>query len=53
MSELEPFEIMQDYAIFRPVCKVALEQAVQLVKSAITKTRESRIHKLMIDITVS
>jgi hypothetical protein len=51
MSELEYFELKKDYAIFRPVCSVSLEQAFQLVKSAIIKTRESNLHKLLIDIT--
>jgi hypothetical protein len=51
VSELENFEIMQDYAVFKPVGPVVLEQAIQLVKSAIIKARESRIHKLLIDIT--
>lgn len=51
MNELVHFEIIDDYAVFQPVGSVVLEQAIQLVKSAIIKTRENRIHKLLVDIT--
>jgi hypothetical protein len=51
MNGLEYFEIKKDYTVFRPVGSVSLEQASHLVKSAIIKTRENCLHKLLADIT--
>jgi hypothetical protein len=51
MSELEHFKIIQDYTVFHPVGQVSIEHAVQLVKSAIIKTRESHFYKLLADIS--
>ena len=47
MSKPEHFEIADDHAVFRPTGQVSLQQAVQLVTSAITFAREQRVRKLM------
>src|SRR5580692_5369787 len=51
MNQPEHFEIKKDYAVFRPSGQVSLEQAVQLVTSAISFAREHDIQKLLVVIT--
>lgn len=48
MNKPEHFEIMEGYAVFRPTGEVSLEQAVQLVTSAIVFAREQQIQKLLV-----
>jgi hypothetical protein len=49
MSELEHFEILKDYAVFRPPGQVTLERAVKMVTDAIIFAREHRIRKLLVN----
>ncbi len=51
MNKPEHFEITGDYAAFRPSGEVSLEQAAQLVTSALAYAREQQIKKLLVDIT--
>ena len=51
MNQPEHFEIMEDYAAFRPSGEVSLEQAVQLVTSAFVYARENQIKRLLVDAT--
>src|SRR2546430_1930610 len=48
MSEPERFEMVEDLAVFRPTGHVSLDQAVQLVTSAITFAREQHVRKLLV-----
>jgi hypothetical protein len=48
MNKPEHFEIMEDHAVFRPTGEVSLEQAVELVTSAIAFARDHRIRKLLV-----
>ena len=40
MNKPDHFEILEDHAVFRPTGEVSLEQAVQMVTSALVYTRE-------------
>lgn len=51
MNQPKHFEILESHAVFHPVGEVTLEQAVQLVLSAITFAREHQIGKLLTDLT--
>jgi hypothetical protein len=51
MSEPEDIELAGDLAFFRPIGQVSVEQAMQLVTSAIVFAKEQRIHKLLVDIS--
>ncbi len=51
MNKPEHFEIMEDYAVYRPSGEVSLQQAVELVTSAIVFAREQQIKKLLVSIT--
>ena len=48
MNKPEHFEIMEDHAVFRPSGQVSLEQAVQLITSALVYAREQHIKKLLV-----
>lgn len=48
MKDAIPFEMIGDIAIFRPSGTVSLEQAIDLVKSAIAAARERGVRKLLI-----
>lgn len=48
MNKPGNFEIMEGYAVFRPRGEVPLEQAVQMITSAIVYAREQHIKKLMV-----
>ena len=48
MNKPEHFEIMEDHAVFRPTGQVSLEQATELVTSAITFACEHQIRKLLV-----
>jgi hypothetical protein len=48
MSEPDPFELIEDRAVFRPSGQVSLDEAIQLVTSAITFARERHIRKLLV-----
>ena len=48
VSTPEYFEIMEDHAVFRPFGQVSLQQAVQLVTSAIAFAREHHVLKLLV-----
>jgi hypothetical protein len=47
-AQLEYFEIVAGHSIFRPSGQMSLDQAVQLVTSAITFAREQHIRKIMV-----
>jgi hypothetical protein len=49
MSMPEHFEILEDYAVFRPTGKVTLQRAVEMVTDAIAFAREHRIRKLLVN----
>jgi hypothetical protein len=51
MKTPEFFEMMDGYAVFRPVGEVTQEQAGRLIASAITFARERHIRRLMVSIT--
>jgi hypothetical protein len=51
MSAPEYFKIMEGRAVFRPTGHVSLNQAVQMVVSAIANAREQNIRNLMTDLT--
>ena len=51
MSAFPSFEILPDHAEYRPVAKVTLEQAVQLVTAAINHAREQQQRNLLLDLT--
>ena len=48
MNKPEHFEIMEDHAVFRPIGQVSLEEAVQLITSALVYAREQHIKKLLV-----
>ncbi len=47
MDEPEYFTVMEDYAVFRPVGRMALEEVERLGASAIDFARENQIRKLL------
>lgn len=47
MNKPEYFEILDTYAVFRPMGEVSLEHAVQLMTSAIAYAREQQVRKLL------
>jgi len=49
MTAPENFELLEDYAVFRPTGRVSLAKGVQWVTSAITYCRERGIRKLLVD----
>jgi hypothetical protein len=49
MSELEHFEVLSDYAVFRPTGQVSVEKGAELVTTAIAFARAHRIRKLLVD----
>src|SRR5262245_4036693 len=49
MSKPEYFEILKERAVFRPRGRVSIEQAVDLVTSAITFARSLYIQNLLVD----
>lgn len=51
MDIQEPFEMVGEVAVFRPTGEVSLEEAVQLVTTAITHARDRRIRRLMAVVT--
>ena len=51
MNQPKHFKIFESHAVFHPIGDVSLEQAVQLVLSAITFAREQQIRKLLTDLT--
>ena len=48
MNQLEHFEIVEGYAVFRPIGEVVKEELGKLVTSAIVYAREQQIKKLLI-----
>jgi hypothetical protein len=48
---LKDFEILEDYAVFRPTARMSLHEAAHLLTSAITYAREHKVRKLLLDIT--
>ena len=48
MNKPEHFEIVEDYAAFRPSGQVSLEEGVQLITSALVYAREQQIKKLLV-----
>ena len=48
MHAPEHFEIVEDTGIFRPAGRVSLDQAVQMVSSAITFARDQNIRRLLV-----
>ena len=48
MDQPDNFSISDDHAVFRPSGQVSLDQAVQLITSAITFAQEQRIRKLLV-----
>lgn len=48
MSGPEHFEVVEDRAVFRPTGHVSLQQAVQMVASAIALARERKVRKLLV-----
>ena len=51
MNKPEHFEVLEDHAVFRPTGEVSLEQAVQLITSAIAYACEEHIKKLLVNTT--
>ena len=51
MNKPEYFEIMEDYAAYRPMGEVTQEQSGQMIASAITFAREQHIKRLLVNIT--
>jgi len=51
MNKPTDFEILEGYAVFRPTGEVSLQQAAQLVTSAIAFAHENKARKLMVIIT--
>ena len=51
MKTPEYFEIAEDHAIFRPLCVASLNEAVQMVASAIFFARDHGIQNLLADLT--
>jgi hypothetical protein len=51
MEAPEHFAIVADGAVYRPTGEVSLEEAVGMITSAITFTRQARIGKLLVDVT--
>jgi hypothetical protein len=49
MIPLDHFSIASDHAEYRPIGEVPLDQAVEMVTSAIKLTREHHIPRLLID----
>jgi hypothetical protein len=49
MDDLEHFEILEDYAVFRPTGQVSVEHAADMVTRAIAFARARRIRKLLVD----
>ena len=49
MGVPEHFEILGDYAVFRPMGKVTLERAVEMVTEAIAFAHEHHIRKLLVN----
>jgi hypothetical protein len=49
VSRPDRFERRDDHAVFRPVGRVSLAQAVRLVTSAIAFARDQRLGKLLVD----
>src|SRR5262245_36856154 len=49
MSMPEHFEVLENYAVFRPTGKVSLQRAVKMVTDAIAFAREHRIRKLLVN----
>ena len=49
MSMPEHFEILENYAAFRPTGKVTLQRAVEMVTDAIAFAREHSIRKLLVN----
>jgi hypothetical protein len=49
MNKPEHFEILKDHAVFRPTGQVSLEQALELVATAVAFARAHVIRKLLID----
>ena len=47
MNKPEYFEILEDHAVFRPTGQVSLEQAVDMITSALVFAREQHIKKLL------
>ena len=47
ISEPEDLEMVEDLAVYRPTGQVSLQQAVQLVTSAIAFAREHHVPKLL------
>lgn len=50
MNKPEHFECMEGYAVFRPTGDVSLQEAAQLITSAIAFAREQHITKLLVNI---
>ncbi len=48
MNKPDHFEIMEGYAVFRPIAQISIEQGVQMVMSAIAFARDHEIRKLML-----
>ena len=51
MNKPEHFEMMESHAVFRPTGEVSLQQAAQLITSAIAFARQQQIRKLLVVIT--
>jgi hypothetical protein len=51
MDKSEYFEVWDTHAVYRPAGEVSLEQAVQLVTSAVAFARVQNIEKLLLDVT--
>ena len=51
MNTPEHFLVVKDYAAYRPAGKVALPEAIEMVREAIAFAREQRISRLLINTT--
>jgi len=51
MNAPEGFQIAKDYAIYRPIGDISLEEAISLVSQAITFARDRQIGRLLVDST--
>lgn len=49
MGEPEYFEILKNYAVFRPTGQVSVERAIELVTTAVAFARAHRIRNLLVD----
>jgi len=48
MNPIPYFEVTDEYAVFRPVGEVTLEEAMGMIEAAILTARDRRISKLLV-----